>query len=600
MLDPLAFLNGSSRRTVWSLAVVAAFGLPAANALPAVGDPVGAEFRVNDYTASDQYTPRVAIAADGSFVVTWTSNGQDGNGAGIFARRFDSKGAAIGGDIPVNVYTQSAQQFSVVAADADGDFVIVWQSNGQDGDDRGIIGRRFDKNGVALGGDFVVSDTTAGEQSRPTVAADPDGDFVVTWRSKGQDGDGYGIFAKRYGSDGVALGDEFAVNTITENRQSRSEISVGPNGHFVIAWTSGEEGGAGPDGSGYGSYARRFTPQGVPQGDDIRVNTTTLGDQRHPLPAVDADGAFVIVWESPDGSEEGIYGQRYGSDGLPLGGEFRVNTTTAGRQALPGIAMSGDGAFIVTWNSDVQDGDRGGIYAQRYDGDGVPVGAEFRVNTTTAGHQTADAVAANADGGMVVVWHSSPQDGSGYGIYAQRFAGVTTPLPDSDGDGVPDLSDNCPAVANALQTDTDGDGSGDACDDSPLGTCNGRNVTIRGNDLANVINGTAGADVIAGLGGDDRIFPGKGSDTVCAGPGNDVVTDDKGADTLLGEEGNDTLSGGQDNDRLFGGADNDQLSGGSGTDTLDGGVGTDTGNGGTKRDTCIALENRTGCEVVLP
>ncbi len=40
-----------------------------------------------------------------------------------------------------------------------------------------------------------------------------------------------------------------------------------------------------------------------------------------------------------------------------------------------------------------------------------------------------------------------------------------TPQPDADGDGIGDLEDNCPSIANADQADLDGDGEGDACDD---------------------------------------------------------------------------------------------------------------------------------------
>ncbi len=46
---------------------------------------------------------------------------------------------------------------------------------------------------------------------------------------------------------------------------------------------------------------------------------------------------------------------------------------------------------------------------------------------------------------------------------------VELPSSDADGDGVPDATDNCPAVANPAQTDTDNDGVGDACDSTPNG-----------------------------------------------------------------------------------------------------------------------------------
>ena len=52
---------------------------------------------------------------------------------------------------------------------------------------------------------------------------------------------------------------------------------------------------------------------------------------------MDDAGNFVVAWTSTsqDGSGYGIYAQRYDSGGSPLGGEFRVNTLTSGSQAYP-------------------------------------------------------------------------------------------------------------------------------------------------------------------------------------------------------------------------------------------------------------------------
>jgi hypothetical protein len=101
------------------------------------------------------------------------------------------------------------------------------------------------------------------------------------------------------------------------------------------------------------------------------------------------------------------------------GPETRVNTTTAGSQSGPAVTVLSDGGYIVTWQSYGQDGSGYGIYAQRYDAAGHAIGSETRVNTTTASDQNHPTVAALSDGGYVVTWQS--QDGSRWGISAQRY-----------------------------------------------------------------------------------------------------------------------------------------------------------------------------------
>src|SRR5688572_11974806 len=72
--------------------------------------------------------------------------------------------------------------------------------------------------------------------------------------------------------------------------------------------------------------------------------------------------------------------------------EFRVNTYTDSNQSWSSVGLDASGAGVAVWESTGQDGDAGGIYAQRFNPSGTPIGSEFRVNTTTVGNQAKPAV----------------------------------------------------------------------------------------------------------------------------------------------------------------------------------------------------------------
>src|SRR5688572_30561323 len=177
---------------------------------------------------------------------------------------------------------------------------------------------------------------------------------------------------------------------------------------------------------------RAAWPQGGdPLGTEFRVNSYTTGQQRYPSIASDAAGNFVVVWAGPvppSGFSFGIRGQRYSDSGAPLGPEFAVSTYTTTLQAAGSVASDASGNFVAVWTSQAQDGSGYGVFGQRYASSGTPLGSEFRVNTYTTNNQTFTSVAADPVGNFVVAWQSYVEDGSGFGIFGQRYASSGAPL----------------------------------------------------------------------------------------------------------------------------------------------------------------------------
>jgi len=388
---------------------------------------LGGELQVNTYTIDAQLRPSVEMNGTGAFVVVWESNGQDGSSTGAFVRRFEGSGIALGDEVQANTYTLNGQLNATVGMSTAGAFVVAWESaNGQDGNDNGVFARRFNASGAAIGAEIQVNSYTTGSQRSTVAAMDGNGGFVVAWQSAGQDlGGTYGVFARRFNAAGVAQGVEFQVNTFTLYEQSRPAVAMRTDGAFIVAWQSAQ------DGAGFGVFARRFDSSGAGVGVEFQVNGSTLANERYPAVGVDAAGRFVVSWSGNDGSGYGVFARRFEASGAGVATEFQVSVYTTGSQNFPTVDLESEGGFVITWNSADQDGSGTGVFARRFDAAGVPVASELQVNTYTAGAQQLPGVAMNS-GSFVVAWQSAEQDGSGNGVFAQRFA---TAILDIDGDG---------------------------------------------------------------------------------------------------------------------------------------------------------------------
>jgi hypothetical protein len=213
-----------------------------------------------------QLAPAVSVNAAGTFVVA--AEEDFGSHAQVYAAGYAPDGT-IQRFVYVPHYWQSAAgsaaRTPAVAMQPDGGFTLVWADSVGDraagvlGPDKpGIVAMQMDNNpSNPFGLPLNINTTVHDVQSEPAVAAAPDGGFVVTWTSAGgQDGDGRGVFAQRFGANGQKIGPETALATWTTGNQSLPAVAASPDGHGVAVWQSMRR-----DGDDFGIAARRVSLQ---------------------------------------------------------------------------------------------------------------------------------------------------------------------------------------------------------------------------------------------------------------------------------------------------------------------------------------------------
>ena len=175
--------------------------------------------------------------------------------------------------------------------------------------------------------------------------------------------------------------------------------------------------------------------------DDFGYSTGPSVDliERDPIDSVVAlsNGGFALVYDTLGGDRE-IYMEFYTEAGVAVGAPVHVNTVTSSNQVTPKATMIGSDRILVTWTDQSGlGGDPGhSIKARIFASNGTPVGGEFLVNTTVAGDQALPEVLALAGGGFVIAWQDPASLGKFqvFGAAGNRIgAEINAPMTGLDG-----------------------------------------------------------------------------------------------------------------------------------------------------------------------
>ena len=318
----------------------------------------------------------VASDADGDYVAAWTDTtaGQEG----VWVRMYTqvtvlnsdgSRTTSAVGSNPIHVSLDTTASDASVARDVDGDFVVTWSAwNSTTNWD--VYAQQFNAAGQAVGNTFRVNSTTTDVQRYSSVALDADGDFVVTWQSNLQDGSGFGIYAQTFSAEGEKLGGTDEIqdiyfmdgftgtfrlswdddnNPLTPNKVTAPITSTGNATASVDAIQSALT----AIGADVKVVGQRVTYVSV------EFKGASGGKNVAPLSVTDVHktggdaNAQILVDTSTEGKS----------------GEFLVNDTKIGDQIYPDVAIDDSGSFVITWTSYGQDGDnaiQSNIYAKQY------------------------------------------------------------------------------------------------------------------------------------------------------------------------------------------------------------------------------------------
>ncbi len=344
---------------------------------------------------ADPRQASVAIDDRGEFVVVWDmiSDGAEADGSrDVYMAKYAFNGGQmkINGKaeaIRVNVETDKDQQYAAVAMDADGDVVVVWESYAQDGSGWGVFGRRFMTNGLSYG--YANTIQTLAFSKSVEVQGD-----VLTLSGEVDDQAFEAVVQlsveMKTNADRIKaalVGTGFFAETDLEVAVSGAgEISIEFKGDYTATYVDLLEAEWTREGKTERDLICNVEMRQLGQtGEEFAVNETTENNQRFASIAMEQNGAFVVSWTSwgQDGDsavESNIYARKFASNHVVANRVGTVEDMT--------IAADGTSKVISTDDIDSHEVYGGGVYDSVCM---ITVGGDATTGGTTTDDDSADA-----------------------------------------------------------------------------------------------------------------------------------------------------------------------------------------------------------------
>jgi hypothetical protein len=190
-------------------------------------EPKSGEVLVDTDGYGDQVALRMVPRKEGGFFALWTGPGGEGYRSKAMMRCFDAQGEAEGPALLLDECTALEERLVCAEALPQGGFVAVWPAMDQEWKPAGIRARFFDERGAALGEPSWIAE---GRGLEPDVATLPGGGFAAAWLEAGADR--YAVRVQRFDAEGHAAAPAFTAGL----SDGGAAVASDADGRLLVAW----------------------------------------------------------------------------------------------------------------------------------------------------------------------------------------------------------------------------------------------------------------------------------------------------------------------------------------------------------------------------